>query len=143
MFSAKASQHKAGTKQATLLSQSCELQGDLQLDCDVQIDGQLLGNIRSKDVVTISQPGRVQGKVYASHVVIKGRVDGEIYAGQVEILQSGVLNGTIYSDNLSIEPGGRFTGEIQPAVSSKTAAGNKPVLPLRDVRGKMLSMTTA
>lgn len=143
MFSAKAMQDKTGTKHATLLSEGCELQGDLMLDCNMQIDGQLQGNIRSSHAVTISQPGRVQGKVYARHLIIKGRAEGEFYAEQVEILQSGVLNGTIYSDNLSIEPGGRFTGEVQTADASKKTGGSKPVLPLHNARGKVLSMTTA
>lgn len=143
MFSAKTPQDKAVTKHATLLSQGCELQGDLMLDCNMQIDGQLLGNIRSSHAVTISQPGRVQGKIYASHLIIKGRAEGEFYAEQVEILQSGVLSGTIYSDNLSIEPGGRFIGEVQAADANRKTGSNKSVLPLRGARGKVLSMTTA
>lgn len=143
MFSARATQDKTGTKHATLLSEGCELQGDLMLNCNMQIDGRLQGSIRSVHAVTISQPGRVQGKVYARHLIIKGCAEGEFYAEQVEILQSGILSGTIYSDNLSIEPGGRFIGEVQAADNSRKTGSNKSVLPLRDARGKVLSMTSA
>lgn len=144
MFSAKTDSVKASPKNATLISQGCELEGELILDCHMQIDGQLLGQIRCSHSVTVSQPGRIKGKIYADHIIIKGRAEGEFYADRVEILQSGLVSGTIYSDNLSIEQGGRFIGEIHAADSQKelrlkdkpAAVGNS-----RDV--KALNVATA
>lgn len=109
----------------------------------MQVDGCLQGNICSTHTVTINPSGRVQGIIYARHLIVKGLLEGEFYAEQVDIMQSGVLSGNIHSDNLCIETGGRFTGEVLPTDAGQEIGNNKRALPLNGTRGKVMGITTA
>lgn len=119
MFLTKTATNNATCKGTTIISEGCELGGDLVLDCPMQVYGQLQGHIRCSHSVTINQPGKVLGKIVADHIIVKGEVEGEFYADRVDVLQSGLIRGTIYSDNLSIEQGGRFIGEVHAASSQQ------------------------
>lgn len=101
-------------RSATVISQGCNITGQLQLDCDIQIDGTVTGNIRTDRTVSISQTGYVNGDIFATKLIIKGKAEGAFYAAHVEILQAGDVQGVIHSDDLSIEQGGRFVGETRP-----------------------------
>jgi len=58
----------------------------------------------------ISESGNVTGEITTDHLIINGRFEGICRAKNIEILACGHVSGTVYSDNLSIEPGGKFTG---------------------------------
>jgi cytoskeletal protein CcmA (bactofilin family) len=55
------------------------------------------------------------GEVITERVIINGTFEGICRATYIEILSSGRISGTVYSDNLSIEPGGKFMGVTNPA----------------------------
>lgn len=99
---------------ATMISQGCKITGQLDLDCDILIDGTVTGNIRTERTATINQSGHVTGDIFATKLIIKGKAEGTFYATYVEILQAGYVQGVIHSDDLSIEQGGRFVGETRP-----------------------------
>lgn len=63
----------------------------------------------------ISESGNVQGDITTERLIINGNFEGTCHATYVDILSSGRVSGTVYSDNLSIEPGGKFTGITHPA----------------------------
>ncbi len=65
--------------------------------------------------MVISETGQLNGEVYADKVVVNGLFEGVCHAASVEILAKGRMSGTIYSDNLSIEPGGKFNGQTYAA----------------------------
>lgn len=58
----------------------------------------------------ISESGCINGEVFASHVIINGEFEGTCHAARIEILSKGRVTGNIYSDDLSIEKGGKFNG---------------------------------
>lgn len=58
----------------------------------------------------ISETGFVSGEIFADRVIVNGQFEGTCHATAIEILNRGSVTGTIYSDNLSIEPGGKFNG---------------------------------
>ncbi len=73
-------------------------------------------------MVVISHEGCVKGEIFAEKIVVNGVVNGSCYANAVEILEKGKITGSAFSDNLSIDRGGLFFGDIhpmeKPAVSS-------------------------
>jgi cytoskeletal protein CcmA (bactofilin family) len=71
------------------------------------IDGQLY----AEQSLVVSESGRIHGEVYASQIIVNGIIDGECHADHIQILAQGRVNGKIWSNNLSIEPGGKFFGE--------------------------------
>ncbi|EDP59718.1 Ccm2-related protein [Vibrio sp. AND4] len=59
----------------------------------------------------IAESGRVKGDIYAKQLIVNGLLDGNSHAEHIQILPKGRVSGKIWSNNLSIEPGGRFFGE--------------------------------
>ncbi len=66
----------------------------------------------------ISSEGGAKGNIHAKHVVINGQFEGICYADQIEILSEGCVKGTIFSDNPTIEPGGKFYGNFRSVEQS-------------------------
>ncbi|KLV05206.1 hypothetical protein ABT56_12550 [Photobacterium aquae] len=106
-----ASQHAT----TTVIAKGCDITGELQLTCDIQVDGVIEGKLRIEKNLVVSNTGQVKGEIYADKIVVNGNVEGTCYANTIEILEKGVVSGTIYSDNLSIERGGKFFGSTHPA----------------------------
>lgn len=63
----------------------------------------------------VSESGQVKGDIFASKVVINGIFEGTCHADKIEVLAKGRVSGTIYTDDLSIEQGGKFNGVTHPA----------------------------
>lgn len=61
-------------------------------------------------LLRISESGSVIGEIVTERLIINGHFEGICRASYIEILSSGHISGTIYSDNLSIESGGKFMG---------------------------------
>ncbi|MGF1869708.1 bactofilin family protein [Photobacterium indicum] len=107
---ARSSQHTS----STIIAQGCSIRGNIELTCNIQVDGYVEGKVRTDQTLVISNQGRVKGEIIANHIVINGMYDGTCYANSIEILQDGKASGTIHCDDLSIERGGSFLGETQP-----------------------------
>ncbi|WP_353667996.1 polymer-forming cytoskeletal protein [Marinomonas sp. THO17] len=57
----------------------------------------------------------MEGEINTERLIVNGIFEGICHATYIEILSCGRVSGTVYSDNLSIEPGGKFTGITNPA----------------------------
>ncbi|WP_413113232.1 bactofilin family protein [Thaumasiovibrio sp. DFM-14] len=113
---------------ATVIAKGCSIKGELQLACDIQVDGFIEGKLRSDKSLVISNDGRVKGEVYSDKIMVNGLLEGNVYANEIEILELGKVTGTIYCDNLSIEKGGSFLGETLPTQKEHVVSlGNKDV----------------
>lgn len=103
--------HAAGQYAAsTLIAEGCFIQGELELACDMQVDGHIEGKLILEKNLMISRKGRLKGEIQADKIVVNGFVEGTCRANVMEILENGVVSGTIFCDNLSIERGGKFLG---------------------------------
>ncbi|CAM2916148.1 bactofilin family protein [Vibrio rarus] len=81
----------------------------------MHVDGTIIGQVSVEQALIVSQSGRVEGDIFAGKVIVNGVIEGSCHATSVEILESGQIQGTIYTDDLSIERGGKFNGDTQPA----------------------------
>lgn len=59
----------------------------------------------------IAESGRVNGDIFANQLIVNGIIDGNCHAEHIQVLAKGRVSGKIWSNNLSIEPGGKFFGE--------------------------------
>ncbi|KUI99269.1 bactofilin family protein [Vibrio sp. MEBiC08052] len=81
----------------------------------MQVDGKIEGQIHTDKTLIISESGSASGEIYAEHIIINGCFKGTCYATRIEILSKGRVDGTLYTDDISIEQGGRFNGVTKPA----------------------------
>ncbi len=56
--------------------------------------------------------------------MVAGKVDGIVEAKVVEIVEGGLIEGTVYCDELIIAKGGRFLGESKPLKEHASASNN-------------------
>jgi len=90
----------------------------------LQIDGHVEGEIEANKQIMISGSGSVLGDINTDRLIINGHFEGVCRAEYIEILSCGQVSGTIYSDNLSIEPGGKFMGVTNPSDKMLTQKEN-------------------
>lgn len=97
-------------KKTIICSETC-FTGDIVSDADILIDGKYIGNILCKEnTVIVTRTGIVTGSILAKKSIIDGKIDGRVESNLIEIQKNGMIEGEIYSENLSIEDGGFFIG---------------------------------
>lgn len=99
----------------TVIAAGCDIQGELKLSCDMQVDGIIDGTMKLEKSLVVSRTGRIKGEVWADKIIVNGQVEGICHANAIEILDKGIVSGSIYCDNLSIDRGGKFFGTTFPA----------------------------
>jgi cytoskeletal protein CcmA (bactofilin family) len=102
----------------------------MNLNCNLYVDGEFEGSIKSKNEVNIGKHGHIKGDLVAKRVVIQGYITGTINAEKVEIKSAGRVSGTIESAELIIESKGVFEGnsivkDIQPLPEQKKISLDK------------------
>ncbi|NOH82391.1 polymer-forming cytoskeletal protein [Vibrio sp. 03-59-1] len=115
----KQSRAQSQRSATTLIAKGCAISGQFKLESDIQVDGEIEGEIHVAKTLVISQEGCIRGEIFADKVIVNGSLDGICHANSVEVLSQGQVSGTIYSDNLSIEQGGKFSGTTHPASSNQ------------------------
>ncbi|MDR1835466.1 MAG: polymer-forming cytoskeletal protein [Fusobacteriaceae bacterium] len=98
------------SKGVTTISQGTVITGDIDTQCNLHVDGKIIGDTTSSSLVTISTHGEVEGKVVASKIIISGIFKGELEADSVELLANSIVQGDITSDRLVMEDGANFEG---------------------------------
>ena len=95
----------------TIITEGSFIKGEMTLDCNLYIDGEFEGSIKSKKLVTIGKSGRVRGDIHTHHLVVQGIVEGSVDSNKLEIMAAGKVLGSILSGELIIEAKGHFEGE--------------------------------
>lgn len=84
--------------------------GNLVSKGEVQVDGEVQGDIHSSYVV-IGEKARVTGSVIADEVVVRGQVMGSIRSRRVMLQSTSHVEGDIHHSALAIEQGAFFEGK--------------------------------
>ncbi len=106
----------AQTHLDSLVGQGTLVKGDLHFSGVLHIDGTVEGALIAEgddDVMTISENGRIIGRVQVANVVINGQVEGDIEAlGKIEVASHARINGNIYYKNIEMETGAQINGQL-------------------------------
>jgi cytoskeletal protein CcmA (bactofilin family) len=97
----------------SLIDLSVKMTGDLWSDGDVQVDGQLCGNIYCAQLI-VSKDAVITGAIVAQEAVIRGRMIGIIRAMRVLLQDTARVESEIIYQSLSVEEGARFEGVARP-----------------------------
>lgn len=99
---------------ATLISAGTTLQGDLQSENDLRIDGTIHGNVSSQARVIVGPNGFVEGNIEGAQADVSGRVLGNITVKELAQLRAKCnVQGNITSVNLQVDAGAVFNGQSQ------------------------------
>lgn len=95
----------------SIISIDLTIKGDLESAGEIQVDGQVDGDIRSK-VLLVGKKATVNGEIYAETVRVHGNVNGQIKAKFVNLAKSARVVGDIHHENLSIQEGAFLEGRM-------------------------------
>ena len=89
----------------------------MEVDCNLHIDGNIEGEIKSKNSIVVGKDGVIVGDITTNHIIVSGTIEGNIDAESVEILAGGLVKGGIASKDLIIQKDGVFKGESKPLMA--------------------------
>jgi len=104
-------QAAAGRTVPSIISSDLKIVGDLESSGEVQIDGEVSGDIRAK-VLLVGEGAVITGEILADTVRVHGHVNGQIKAKFVNLAKSAHVIGDILHENLSIQEGAFLEGHI-------------------------------
>ncbi len=100
---------------ATVIGRSIKINGELQGDEDIRIEGEVTGTIRlTNNTLTVGSEGKIFADVYAKSVSVAGVMEGDLYGSErVSIGNQAQVRGNIKAPRVSLEDGARFKGSIE------------------------------
>ena len=121
----KDSAKKAGTQAAekasppSIISTDMRIVGDLSSEGEIQIDGAIDGDIRSKTLL-VGETAIIKGEIAADSVNVHGTLNGQIKARSVNLFRSSHVVGDIIHEDLAIETGAFLEGHCKRMTESKS-----------------------
>ena len=109
---------------ASVISKALKITGELESTEDIQIDGQIDGDVRGVGV-KIGQNAKVKGTVYGDDVELAGAVEGKIEAKKVVLTGTARMTGDIVHQDIKVESGAYIKGTLTPELGKSDA---KPAL---------------
>ncbi len=100
------------------------LKGNLVSKGEVQIDGQVEGDIRCTSLV-VGEKADIKGGIVAEDVVVRGHVNGSIHGVRVTLESSSQFEGEVFHKTLAIEQGAFFEGQSRRSDDPVAAADKK------------------
>ena len=96
----------------SLLSTDLFIKGNLTTSGDIQIEGEVEGNIKAS-LLTVGQNAKIKGEINTNELIINGFVSGTIRSKKVTLTSSARVEGDIIHNTIAIETGAHFEGSIE------------------------------
>jgi cytoskeletal protein CcmA (bactofilin family) len=133
-----------GKKEATVvnpkamnqLGQGTVIEGEINSDADIRIDGRVRGNVISKGKIVLGATGLIEGDIRSENAYLEGRVNGRVEVSDLLILsKTSFVNGDIVIKKLVVEEGAKFNGKCTMGVQvSRQGEGDNEVSSTSNVR---------
>ncbi len=117
------------------------LEGNLNCESDLRIDGSVKGKVSCKAKIIIGPGGQVEGEIACANAVIEGRFKGNLRVGELlNVRETAEVEGEVITNKLVVQSGARFNVTCVMQMN----VGNGPTkAPLGDVVGKAATTTKA
>ena len=109
MFSEKKSNQTQQQPQRNVIGPTTNITGDITSKGDFRVDGRVEGTIKTSGRLIIGKDGFVIGKVDCANADVEGHISGKLTCtGTLTLKASAIIDGEVYLDKLSVEPGATF-----------------------------------
>ena len=107
----------------TFLGADALFKGELSFKGTLCIDGKFEGQIKTSDILIVSETGDIEADIEAGTVVCKGRVKGNILASQkIEMHPKSKVIGDVKTPSLNIEIGAVLDGKCDMSLKENVAS---------------------
>ena len=104
----------------TIIGQSVKLEGTLQSQGDIEVNGLVMGSIKTPQNIRINQSARVDADIQAQSIVVAGEIHGNIKLTEtLELSSTGSIYGDVQAKNVVIASGGILHGKCLMAKDEK------------------------
>jgi len=101
------------TRVVSVISKALKITGQLESTEDIQVDGEVDGDVRGVSV-KIGSNAKVKGTVYGDSVELAGTIDGKIEAKKVVLTSTAHMSGDVIHQDIKIESGAYIDGHCKP-----------------------------
>ena len=113
----------SGASTSTYLAPGAKIQGEISGKTEVVIDGELEGQVKLNQLVTVGSQGVVKGEIHAQAVRVSGKVVGNIVGhDRVEVMATGTVEGDIVAPRVTVADGAFLKGKVE---MTSTSGGEK------------------
>ncbi len=100
------------TAPETVVGPSVKIQGDLNSEGNIRIEGQVQGKVKTSQSVLIGNGAKINADVLAGNAIVGGEVQGNLkISGNLILQTTAVVIGDIACAILRVEDGAKFTGK--------------------------------
>jgi len=100
-------------KGVSLISRALKITGQLESSEDIQIEGEVEGDVRAA-AVRVGAGAKVRGTVSGDEVELSGTVEGKIEARKVVLTSTAHMSGDVIHKDISIQSGAYINGHLKP-----------------------------
>ena len=122
----------------SIIAADLTIEGKIEGAGHIRIAGKFKGDVRVQGNLTIEQGAKVSGSVTANKVTLAGELDGNVdSAQQVELQQTGVVNGDLKTGSLTVAAGSRIRGHVECGWSDKDSKAFSASTPSSSATSKL------
>jgi len=118
--------YASASSETTIIANGAKIEGVFNCTSRLHVDGEIIGQIESKSIVTIGKSGKINGKINANRLIVNGLFEGEANCDGVEVLAGGKFLGKVVSKELMIEAKAEFEGESKIKRNNETISMIEP-----------------
>ncbi len=124
----------------TIIGPNCHIQGSIQSDGNMRIQGIFQGEIDTAGNLIIGESAKIVAKIEANNVSIAGAVKGDVSANRIEILETGRVWGDLTVNSLLLNEGAYLRGQtmmhadLEPPMIEPPKSAQTPPPPPPPVR---------
>jgi cytoskeletal protein CcmA (bactofilin family) len=123
------SSHSSSGLNINSLGAGTRMEGTINSDVDIRIDGELIGTLNCKGKVIIGPKGIVDGNIDCATALIEGHFKGVLKTTDLlNVTESAVIDGEVTTGKLAVHPGARFNVHCatgNPSASKSKSATDK------------------
>lgn len=94
----------------TLVSSNITIEGKFRSTGNIRLDCTIVGEVDSESLF-IGENCKIKGTVNCENIIIAGKIDGNVFCnGKMHIKETGIIDGDIVVNILSMDEGSMFTG---------------------------------
>ena len=104
----------ANAAKESLIASDLTIEGKIEGSGHVRIAGRFKGDVNVQGNLAVEHGAKLSGGVSADKVTIAGELEGNVTkASQVELTDSGAVQGDIKTERLSVAAGSRIRGHVE------------------------------
>ncbi|HYF05251.1 MAG TPA: polymer-forming cytoskeletal protein [Patescibacteria group bacterium] len=112
-----------GSVTETVVGPSVKIQGDLNSEGNIRIQGHVHGNVKTSESVFIEETAKITADIQAGNVICAGEITGNMKVAGKMIMQSpSHITGNLECGILQVEDGAVFNGEVSMGNQKKVQA---------------------